>query len=452
MLESNFRSHELIVLGNGFDLSVGLKSSYDDFLTYKLGNLDNPEENIATEILAKNEDQFLKAAKEYINSLLNEIWQLPFIPLKINDDMFAEYRKNLTFNPLTKEQFYEKYQVLQKYNSFINSLRNNGWSFWEINLLITYAQDLNWRDVEQKIADLVQINRNPRTGEKIGSFRTDVLKSKINGIVQVSASDKNRSDKLLAIIVFQNQIPNTKKGIEISEYSELAIEFNNLLDTDLKKFEESFKYYIYNISSEESYQNNKDDMLTKLAGGSFVGGTFNLLNFNYTVPYIKGNAKKIEINVHGVADASSREIHFGVDNNMIEPEEPGYIFTKAYKTMIVRDPSKQVIPLDNGSIDQIKFFGHSLGKADYGYFYKIFDEVDILNRHVNLKFYYKIYDRALEKQIISRQKISIAKLLESYAIEKEGKLVGKTIINQLGERLQLLNIDNIRLFDQQDAK
>ncbi|EFW89333.1 hypothetical protein [Streptococcus equinus] len=49
-------------------------------------------------------------------------------------------------------------------------------------------------------------------------------------------------------------------------------------------------------------------------------------------------------------------------------------------------------------MDVIKFYGHSLARADYSYFQYIFDMYDLYNSDVKLIFYYsKIEGRTVEK-------------------------------------------------------
>ena len=72
-----------------------------------------------------------------------------------------------------------------------------------------------------------------------------------------------------------------------------------------------------------------------------------------------------------------------------------------------------ILPKNDGTPIEIKFYGHSLSEADYSYFQSIFDYYHIYdNSNVSLLFYYSEGYEQID---------SIYKLINDY---------GKTMINQ----------------------
>ncbi|HDR3342165.1 TPA: hypothetical protein QCN85_006026, partial [Bacillus anthracis] len=114
-------------------------------------------------------------------------------------------------------------------------------------------------------------------------------------------------------------------------------------------------------------------------------------------------------NVHGVLNQNSNEskIIFGIDNISSDSraEDIGYRFTKSYRTMslyteIENDKAfwDKIDNIFTQDIEVIKFYGHSLARADYSYFQYIFDMYDLYNSDIKLIFYYsKIEGRTVEK-------------------------------------------------------
>ena len=122
-----------------------------------------------------------------------------------------------------------------------------------------------------------------------------------------------------------------------------------------------------------------------------------ILDFNYTDPApLFGNVTPPILNVHG--RAKDKNIIFGIDGKNLNPNQLHYAstvkFTKTYRLMALRDkPHYSLVRPYNagsptGATKVIKFFGHSLSDADYSYFQAIFDEVDLHESNTRLIFYY----------------------------------------------------------------
>lgn len=81
--------------------------------------------------------------------------------------------------------------------------------------------------------------------------------------------------------------------------------------------------------------------------------------------------------------------------------------------MLDRSQVKERIDFSQ-EFDCIKFFGHSLGEADYSYFQSIFDGLDLYSAKTKLFFYFQVYDPKRRPEIISQNYHAVSKLLKHY--------------------------------------
>jgi len=163
----------------------------------------------------------------------------------------------------------------------------------------------------------------------------------------------------------------------------------------------------------------------------------NILSFNYTNPFIEFkndsmNMIKSIINVHGSCNEDN--IIFGIDYTNELPTN-AHIFTKTYRKMFQSKPTK-ILDL---SIETIKFYGHSLGVADYSYFQSIFDYCYIYDymeangTTVNLQFYFSVYDESKREEITRNVTDSVYKLITTYGenFDSVAKAKGKKLLHKL---------------------
>ncbi|WP_338120973.1 AbiH family protein [Bifidobacterium boum] len=184
---------------------------------------------------------------------------------------------------------------------------------------------------------------------------------------------------------------------------------------ELKEFETAFQEYIItNIQQHPSYyslaRNLYKTISSQYCKDSESGETRNaILSFNYTTPLPKCISEEqstyqrrqlwVEQNVHGTLDSSCIFGIDGFDENNKRLEGIPRIFTKSNRQLYLERTGASTYPpntsrtlfdaiRENGKIHCIKFYGHSLGAADYSYFRTIFNIVDIYNSDVTLYFLY----------------------------------------------------------------
>lgn len=186
-----------------------------------------------------------------------------------------------------------------------------------------------------------------------------------------------------------------------------------ILMNELHRFEAAFAdYLVKQTRNNPSYEKNALNLIQKLTYDQFNTDPYrqefhffgdelwkhgtNILNFNYTSPLHQINTNPLVFNVHG--KANKHNIIFGIDGTGVDTDLAMYSeivkFTKTYRLMALSsDPhpplvQPYVVGTDLQGTKYIKFFGHSLGEADYSYFQTIFDEVDLYESQTHLIFYF----------------------------------------------------------------
>lgn len=213
--------------------------------------------------------------------------------------------------------------------------------------------------------------------------------------------------------------------------------------SELHGLEDRFANYLAaKLNESPDYQQKSRELMTSLMtdehpldGDRRISGT--VLSFNYTSPaadLIKGNGRVRLVNVHGSLDA---DIVFGIDSMDCADDDIAMPFTKTYRLMdldavglgdIVRPYS-----YDENPTNVIKFYGHSLGEADYSYFQSLFDAVELYKGPTRLVFYYRPHDDAVDAEARAHENTmrAVTKLLTTYGATLENKDHGKNLVHKL---------------------
>lgn len=343
---------QLLILGNGFDLECGLKSTFNDFESKQLEAMRKMDLDLST----------------------GE--PLPIVKTTgPNGDMLKGRQ--------LEKQFWSR-----------------GLTIWDLILREDHIKR-TWYDIEECIrnwiVDYVTPDggiRNPYSSR--GSSLTDFAYEALP-FWHKSATD--------ATLEYARQIYH---------WNGQGKDLLRILMQELHRFETAFAKYIVEQTKENpSYKRNARKLILKLTLDQFNQEPLNpanryqmeqlweqgtsILNFNYTSPLHQVKANPFVFNVHG--KANEKNIIFGIDGTGVDTNLRLYReivkFTKTYRLMALSsDPHTSLVqPYLAGSDQQevthyIKFFGHSLGEADYSYFQAIFDEVDLYESQTHLVFYY----------------------------------------------------------------
>jgi hypothetical protein len=406
---------DILVMGNGFDLWCRLKSRYSDFANER----------------ARTHKAFYGELNAYL-------------------DNGSKIRANIGY--------------LQSKISKTTEALNSDISFWEIAFTIMNRgnQDPFWQNIENDILEF--FNGSGKSGLSFLELSSDV----ISGFDVFRLEQRELSQdqlrgytlfvltlRLLELRSLKNHfnIPSDTTTKDSSRSKDINEKFAHFLLSELNLFERTFSKYINdqvkNVGSYDGYssdliENIYRQITLKPDGTRMPPNDIYYLSFNYTLPKAKQIAKN-GTNVHGYIGESGVEedsIIIGIDQDQIKnPSKFEYLFTKTYRKLFLKlNLNSQSLP-QKQVVRRIIFFGHSLGKADYSYFYSLFDFYDIGSSNVELVFCFSVYDQK-KREIISHQQYgSVTRLMFDY-IEKTNGRSGKNLLHRLllEQRLRIVEI------------
>lgn len=217
----------------------------------------------------------------------------------------------------------------------------------------------------------------------------------------------------------------------------------NLMQKELHILEEDFSRYLQEAISKNSnyhqasYKLMHDLLYYELADSRNYDVEASVLSFNYTRPLKPcgfASAPIPYVNIHGQLGG---EIIFGIDGTDHMNDPVVLPFTKTYRLMALDVPNACSIVRGGsagagiGATNVIKFYGHSLGKADYSYFQAIFDTVNLYTSKTQLLFFTQPFggkDAAAVKHEMMDKAIV---LLSAYGKTLDNKDHGKNLIHKL---------------------
>lgn len=448
-------ANQLIVLGNGFDLHCGLKSSYKDFLYYvitqKYTNYFSSDSEEASDRNEAIERAFDKSAN-YVG-----VRRIHFDAdyfernVKMNDTIFPDiniwylilFHEKLVQSLNQSSNWSDIESVIEKYVSgkfifnndngkqsqktFIDILVDTFFSYgFERNILSKEIME----QVEYKLVGLLLyhlLNREDDCYE---------IKEKIEEI-------RKKHDNSISWRFDEARIKKIELRIKEEERPEVVNILINLLMGELHKLEIDFQTYLIQEIEREEYKSKAENFLqTIVMDGDFLSN-YSVFSFNYTNSCSGNPGIQVAFrNVHGALNQNSNEskIIFGIDNISSDSraEDIGYRFTKAYRTMRLYTELENDMAfgdkIDNiftKDMDVIKFYGHSLARADYSYFQYIFDMCDLYNSNIKLIFYYSEIEGRTVEEVRQEQYRNITKLIEQYGETLDNQAHGRNLLTRL---------------------
>lgn len=373
----------LIVIGNGFDLECGLKSTYGDFFKKRISDdLRQCFYRIHRIFIDNKNESF--ASINFSNKQLKQVKVMNFRGLMFPEDFKSMRKADLTF-----------------------------WDF--AFLSIGMSPDANWHDVEENIRFFLSNEVKSKTNySEIG------LKNKVLGYGEES---KIRLCCILAYAFFDEDRYKNSKDIYDFLYKELRL------------FEEKFTEYLWTeYNRSESVYNEKFPILIQTILNSNSdnnsNGDYSILSFNYTR---HENVADRITNIHGTLQ--DKNIIFGIDQKTVLSARPEYRFTKTFRKMTQVNKSNSPVTITGkDKLNNIFFYGHSLSELDYSYFQSIFDYYDIYSSGIKLIFCCTHFDESKsEEEILQIQTLRASKMIETYGFSmgKEREQHGKNLLHKL---------------------
>lgn len=355
--QSNKEIKQLIILGNGFDLACGLKSSYSDFFKYRFEQLSG--QDTINEYYSKN---IKCASMEDFKKLIDgstSFWDIIFI------------------------------------TEFINTNEN---------------KKLEWNNIEHTIYKVLHYITTNDDSTKLSDNCKNILKN-VSYSFKYSEflfNELQKFEKFFGEYILSQKLDNhnyLEKDVplKLAKIINFDILLTNLRSTQSKDL--SVLSFNYTLSKDDirSYR-IKDIFCSK--GKEFVDSKDYTEN---TLDSILDNW----LNIHG--NALDTSIIFGIDSNIVNNLKHSSLeynleikFTKTFRVSL-NNSLRSIKPLSK-SINLITFYGHSLSSADFSYFESIFDMYNLYSSDLKLEFFYGTYDFTWEEK--NHKDIDYFKLLK----------------------------------------
>ena len=424
------QAQQLLILGNGFDLHCDLKSSYQDFMTHIVNKFSHEDETGSDKDIF---DKFIeKLNSDTIDEKLN-LWYLIFLheqsitnwfDIENTISKYIQYSSRDWTITNSLEQFtkeYIKYMLKSDNNSINHPLHN---------ILIKQLEKYDRNNIEETFLDLTSDHKNQiidcdnhlekflrKHNSTVFKDRNDIEKNSVHFEIEKIIDDAaNKSCR---------QLTNSK--------------LHSTLLYELKNLELDFQNYLNDLTKGNTqYISSANNTIKQMLSKNPEYPNFIIFSFNYTTPEIEIDSQNLidRKNVHGYSNTHSNEsnIIFGVDALNYKTSHGEYRFTKEYRTLELYMKKNHVDLQKNifsKSIKVIKFYGHSLSEADWGYFQYIFDLYKLYDSDIQLIFFFSTFGDKTEEELFKEQLELVTKLIERYGENLDNKAQGKNLLTRL---------------------
>ena len=371
---------ELYILGNGFDLYLGLKTRYSDYFKNR---------KISEEFFEKIKLIFKNSIGSYNYDARGKVYAV------------FDYDETLL-----------NMQIIQLYKDIEKNL-------FYLYLIFLKKCDLNWNEVESNILPFI------RDTSKIFKLKMETILGNIEKnemykyllIAKVIIKDRKNLNFLDFIMeqlnLFEKDFGNYIGSLELKGESKNRL--INIFRTTCRKKIINFNYSIFLQDLIDRY---KDIAFSEIE--------------------IARRIKSIEsiVNIHG----DFKNPIFGIDSH--NSEEQFQNFTKTSRILNNDTVGNFELPKPE-KLGTINFFGHSLSEADYSYFQSLFDYYDIYSSNIKLNFMYSEYDKNDLTRAKRETHNNVVKLMKNYGEKLENKDKGKNLLHKLliENRIKLINVD-----------
>ncbi|WNH12504.1 AbiH family protein [Thalassobellus suaedae] len=382
---------KILITGNGFDLSLGLPTSYSDFINI-LNSLDNYGE-INFDSVYSNCSNYEQITKKY------NVFSIDCEKIEI---LKVEIQSNLWF------QFFQNELEIETWIDFENKIE------YVLNNLFTSVKYIKDNIFSKGSLSEEKINYKPLL------FNNDVE------ILQVL-------NRFNIITLKENYDITLNVNYLIKKYDFfIDVDLNKItqkLIEELKDFKKIFNLY-FEVFVYPFYDNQK----TRVDRNLFLSITKHY-TFNYTPTFEKIYKRVNKTSfLHGKIDSDSNEIVLGINEIPNDELDKRYFlpFTKYYQKLNNNTDFEFISDFEKkkNSNFQFFFFGHSLDTSDEDYINEVFDFVNGLKSKIKTIL------------IIHHNKSSKSKLLINLL-----NIRGKDDIQALmrSKNLMFLNIDSTEL-------
>ena len=403
---------QLLIIGNGFDLQCGLKSSYKAFFYHEI--LDCESEKFGfyntrcgvfgfwEQLLVEHYSMKGNADNNWcdIENIIKETLLLIFAN---NKNISKKAYNSIGIKALTRARLNDTpdfSDVKNQIEKFIS------------NYCFYYFRNLSFRDkartdqdqlhllIEHLLQELHNLER--RFCKYIKNLLNDeYVVNAVNLLARLTEFSIRKYKRIDEFIDERKQIIND--GKEVRYDKGLVKSFDNLKSTFVLSFNYTALFDLLNVKSPCRYSNVHGKICNEMCS----------LNCELS------------------------NIIFGIDDTLIQSQSEFNemrIFSKTYRKMLETSSPESILPSAEIYPVEIKFYGHSLSEADYSYFQSIFDYYNLYsNNKVSLIFYYSVGYNPTD---------AVYRLINSYGKSLTNQDQGKNLMHKLllENRLKIVRI------------
>lgn len=308
-------SHDLIVIGNGFDMFLGLFSSFKQFFGISVSNgTYNKLNSIIQQFLgyANNLDENYvingdhgKKIKVTPTLLMEYIDVQIMRKLQVSEDYRFRYS---SFN-LDKSEINQLNDYVNDFSRDIKHIYSKitddvNINFWAIYLILRkHTDDSQWSSVESEIYNFLtykNIDCRSIIGDLFGITKISGFSYNKRTVHENNNPLKSFDIYLIIYLILKHIRTNKNQYLNLCNnllknnmnYHRLYLYMCKFFNTELSKFEYDLDGYLYRMCFNEYYKNygfNYSDISKQLLACISSSNEFSLINFNYTNPYTKHN-------------------------------------------------------------------------------------------------------------------------------------------------------------------
>lgn len=252
--------------------------------------------------------------------------------------------------------------------------------------------EIHWNDIETTIANIVDPSYEYNIQNLLNTFESIVgLKEAEDENTVVCKIRKKIVNCLVAkniLSIKEYEREKSKKNLELE-----LIDSIDKLEEKFKKHmkiivSSSGRGYNANLNKLYKHMVGGKPQNTYVINFNYTSEKFKTF---YALNNVHGSLDNEDRIIFGIDENSDYEETSEKKTKLLVMED--YRLTKTYKKLSLESAKvARVKPLPK-TIKNIKFFGHSLSSADYAYFQSIFDYYNIYESNINVIFYYVDYDK-----------------------------------------------------------
>lgn len=365
---------QLIILGNGFDLQCGLRSTFRDFFTHRFQKIQ------------KIQDCGPKTWERVLTENDLTIWD--FILQSEIDSSWFDVEASIENWVLLQDSSGKEASLPEK---AVEGIKENPFSYGEV------LQPSDFKSEEVLLGNIARYIW-------ISDNKIEKSKYERKNFVELLKKDLKRLEEAFAAYLTEEVNNNT-------DYAKKSREFYKQIESDGKKREED-----YAVSTSVLSFNYTNSIEQNFDGGEY--GAF--VNIHGKL------GEEIIFGIDGKDCMDNPEAVFFTKTFRLM-RRGGALTHRLMGTANVDGKNK--------ATHVIKIYGHSLGKADYSYFQSIFDSVNLYESNTVLVFYYPndtlIDGDSKNSERCSKLANRVNDLLVAYGATMQNKDHGKNLMHKL---------------------